>query len=611
MNTLIKLLDYGQSYWLDNLTRRKITSGELKKRVTEQGLRGITSNPSIFNKAISKSEDYQSQVESLVKEGKAPHEIYEALTVKDVQDACDILRPAFDGSDGVDGFVSLEVSPYLARDAEGTIEEVRRLFQAVGRPNCFIKIPGTPEGLLAIERMLYEGVNINITLLFSVERYAAVARAYINALQRRAEEGKDISQVRSVASFFLSRIDVLTDQLLGHRIRPGNARENQPQPESLLGETGIASARLAYQRFKEIFSTDEWKQLAQKGAKVQRPLWASTSTKDPLYSDVRYVEALIGPDTVNTLPDGTIAAFADHGVLRENTVEKGLPHAREVFDNLARLDIDINFIALQLENEGIQKFIDPYDDLMATLAQERAKILQGHYSKQEISAGNLERMVSDACDSLDEKQAARRLFARDPMLWTSEGGSSEEAYNALGRLAQLLGTDTQKLLPGAARMLASCDPYVPARANPGLQLGAALGTFARHGRDKVSLVLSSSLKAFGPWVKQLLAESAINEGEVIFPVEAGPLNSPESYDDSRIFIHILHPEDDNEEANRKLKALEEAGHPVIRIRVPDKESLGGELFRWEIAAAIAEMVMGKPVFRQSVVVESRKIAATA
>ncbi len=323
MSTLIDLLSYGQSYWLDNLTRKMILNGELKKRVTEQGLRGITSNPSIFNKAITGSDDYDSEIKELVTAGKTPQEIYDTLTIKDVQDACDLLKPVDDQSGGADGFVSLEVSPFLARDTQGSCSEARRLFNAVGRPNCFIKIPGTKEGVPAIEELLYEGININITLLFSIERYVEVANAYIRAIQRRVNEGKPVNKIISVASFFLSRIDVLADQLLGHYIIP-SGQKDASGPSSLLGKTGVASAKLAYSRFKEIFNSSEWKKLEAKGAHVQRPLWASTSNKDPLFPDLRYVETLIGPDTVNTLPDESIAALADHGKLQKNTVDDGL-----------------------------------------------------------------------------------------------------------------------------------------------------------------------------------------------------------------------------------------------------------------------------------------------
>lgn len=374
MERLKQLIHYGQSYWLDNLTRQKILGGELKDRVENQGLRGVTSNPAIFNKAITVSDDYDDQMRELAEAGKSVEEVYEELVVKDVQDACDILRSVYDDTQGKDGYVSLEVSPYLAHDTEGTMEEARRLFAAVDRPNCFIKIPGTPAGVPAIEQMLYEGMNINITLLFSIDAYEAVARAYIRALERRAAEGKSIDDIASVASFFLSRIDVLVDEVLQHRMPPGRETKLSAAAESLLGKVAIASARVAYQRFQKIFGSARWQLLEERGARVQRPLWASTSTKNPEYSDVRYVDSLIGADTVNTLPDHTIDAFADHGTLEENTVEQDVTEAYEVLRALQDAGIDLDYVTIRLVDEGVQKFIDPFDQLMDTISGKMKKL---------------------------------------------------------------------------------------------------------------------------------------------------------------------------------------------------------------------------------------------
>ena len=372
MNSLNQLIQCGQSYWLDNLTRAMIQNGALKKRVVEEGLRGVTSNPAIFNKAIAKSNDYDAQLKELAR-GEGPVEgVYEQLVIKDIQDACDILKPVFDASDGIDGFVSLEVSPYLAHETQGTMQEARRLFKAVNRPNVFIKIPGTQAGLQAIEQMLYEGVHVNITLLFSVERYEQVAEAYLTALERRNAEHKPLKNVTSVASFFLSRIDVLVDQLLLHRVSPGG--KNNMAARGLLGKLAVANAKLAYRSFKKIFSGDRWRKLEDEGARVQRPLWASTSTKNPEYSDVCYVEPLIGPNTVNTMPEETIAAFADHGKVKENSVADGVDQANQIMTELQRLGIDFGCVAWQLENEGVQKFIDPFAELMRAIAEKRQRL---------------------------------------------------------------------------------------------------------------------------------------------------------------------------------------------------------------------------------------------
>ncbi len=381
MNPLLQLITCGQSYWLDNLTRDMLTNGELHQRVTEQGLRGITSNPATFHKAIVGSREYDTQIRRLVDEGNEVTEIYEQLVVTDVKNACDILRPVYDDSAGVDGFVSLEVSPYLAHDTVGTMQEARRLFHAVDRANVFIKIPGTPAGIPAIEEMLYEGIPINITLLFAIQDYEAVAQAYIQALERRLAEGKSVHNVVSVASFFLSRIDVLVDQLLGHRLRPSTTSANAPRPEQLLGKVAVANAKLAYQSFKGLFGSKQWHTLAARGAQVQRPLWASTSTKNPLYHDTCYVEPLIAPHTVTTMLAETIAAFADHGRVTANAIEADLEEAHGILRELERAGIDFHCLTWQLQNEGIQKFIDPYDALMQALAAKSQEFLSKRASR--------------------------------------------------------------------------------------------------------------------------------------------------------------------------------------------------------------------------------------
>lgn len=367
-SSIIKLLDLGQSVWQDNLSRDMLQSGALKKQIEERGIRGITSNPSIFHKAIANSNVYDRDIGNLAKKGKDAEEVYEALVIDDIQSACDLLRPVYDESEGKDGFVSLEVSPHLAHHTQATMEACRHLHTQVNRPNLFIKIPGTEAGLTAIENMLYEGISVNITLLFGIDRYEAVAWAYIQALERRLKEGKEIDKINSVASFFISRIDVLVDPLLAHRVSDSKSSD-MSNASDLWGKSGVANAKLAYQRFKKIQQTDRWQKLEDEGARVQRMLWASTSTKNPDYSDVMYVEPLIGPDTVNTMPEKTIDAFEDHGKIRPNTVEQDIAEQEEVMDQLQGLGIRFDCVTFQLENEGIQKFIDPYDATLQAIEE--------------------------------------------------------------------------------------------------------------------------------------------------------------------------------------------------------------------------------------------------
>ncbi len=366
MNPLKQLLEHGQSYWLDSLSRAMIADGSLKRRVVEEGLRGITSNPEIFEHAIAHGGDYDPAIEKAVKDGLSTDALYERLVASDIRDACDILRPVYDESDGRDGYVSLEVSPHAARNAERSMEEGRRLWKAVGRPNLLIKIPGTAEGVAAIEVLLYEGINVNITLLFSVAHYEAVAEAYLRALERRMAEGKPIERVASVASFFLSRIDVLIDQLLDHRMGAGPNEDERLA--ALKGKAAIANAKLAYHSFSKIVKNGRWRALAKQGARVQRLLWASTGTKNPRYSDVMYVESLIGPDTVTTLPPATAAAFADHGKVEDRLDEK-IAEARQTMRAIEAAGIEFTAVTARLEDEAIQKFVDPFDALTRSLAE--------------------------------------------------------------------------------------------------------------------------------------------------------------------------------------------------------------------------------------------------
>jgi len=372
-NPLLDIQTYGQSIWQDFISRGVIRTGALRRRIEEEGLRGVTSNPAIFNEAIGGSPDYDDEIRELVRQDKSAVQIYEALTVRDVGDAADLLRPLYDDSEGRHGFVSLEVNPHLARDIDGTLSEARHLWQTVNRPNLMIKVPATREGLTCIEQLIREGINVNVTLLFGLPRYREVAQAYIDGLTARARQGEPLEHVASVASFFLSRIDVLVDPMLEERMQGGDPAADAAA--KLRGQVAVASAKQAYQIYKEIFMGEDFGRLKDRGARTQRVLWASTSTKNPDYPDIKYVEALIGPDTVNTLPQETLDAYRDHGRPAPR-LEEDLSEAEWVLRTLPELDIDIDRVTEQLVEEGIEKFNKPYDSLIQTLEKKRKKDAQ-------------------------------------------------------------------------------------------------------------------------------------------------------------------------------------------------------------------------------------------
>ncbi|MGA2506462.1 MAG: transaldolase [Chitinispirillaceae bacterium] len=363
-NPLNQLGTFGQSFWLDYIRRDLIVGGELRRLIEDDGLCGMTSNPAIFEKAIIDSHDYDADMQSMTLEGKSSNAIFEALTQRDVQMAADEFRPVYERMDGKDGYVSLEVNPHLAHDTKGTIEEARRLWAALDRPNVFIKVPATVEGLPAIKQLASEGINVNVTLLFGLPRYRQVAEAYIAGIEARQAQGKSVKQVASVASFFLSRIDTLVDPLLEKIIALGGDKADLAG--KVHGQVAVASAKMAYQIYKEIFNGGRFKDLAENGARVQRVLWASTGTKNPDYSDVKYIEALIGPDTVNTIPVETLIAFRDHGV-PDARLEDDVEQAKGILERLPELGISIDAVTQQLEDEGVEKFNKPFDKLMKTL----------------------------------------------------------------------------------------------------------------------------------------------------------------------------------------------------------------------------------------------------
>ncbi len=372
-NPLLQLKSHGQSVWYDNIDRSQLVSGQFKRLLDEDGVVGVTANPTIFEKSISAGQAYDEQMNQLIKEGKNTNDIYEAMVIHDIRTVADFLRPIYDQTNGQDGFVSLEVSPDLAHDTQGTISEASRFWHLVDRPNLMIKIPATPAGIPAILQSLTNGLNINITLIFSLHDYRAVTEAYISALEARHAAGKDISHIASVASFFVSRVDTLVDKLLEDKVKATNDPAQQQHFKSLEGKAAIANARLVYQEFKRIFESPRFAALQQAGAHVQRPLWASTSTKNPAYRDVLYAEELIGPHTVDTMPLETIQNFRDHGRVRYS-IEDNIPEAHALLAALEEIDIHYDQVTQQLQDEGVQKFADSFHQLFAGIASKQKTI---------------------------------------------------------------------------------------------------------------------------------------------------------------------------------------------------------------------------------------------
>ncbi|MGB9404470.1 MAG: bifunctional transaldolase/phosoglucose isomerase [Candidatus Acidiferrales bacterium] len=748
----------GQAIWLDYIRRSLLTSGELKRLVEDDGLSGVTSNPTIFEKAIAGSTDYDERLRAVLTLDPAADEasLFDAIAIEDIRMATDILRPVYDRTNGADGFVSLEVSPKLAHDTAGTLREAQRLWKAVQRPNLLIKVPSTPEGIPAVEELLASGINVNITLMFSMEHYEAVAQAYIRGLKRAANPAR----VASVASFFVSRVDNLID--------PALEKIGTPEALALRGKIGIANSRNVYQRFQQIFGGSEFAPLRAKGARVQRVLWASTSTKNPAYPDTLYVAELIGPDTVNTIPPATLKAFRDHGQVRGSTILDSPQTAAAELAALAKAGIDLRAVTEQLQKEGVESFAKSFEDLMAALAQKRTALLAANVDVEVQSLGSLSSAVDQRLAAFQSAQFGRRLWAKDPTLWASVstpeitnrlgwltlpevmreqvrdlvafreqiksegftdavvlgmGGSSlapevfektfgsrpgypelhvldsthpaavkaiKDAvdlrhtlfivssksgtttepnsfffyfwqkvsaheknagrqfiaitdpgtplqtlgeqrgfrrvfqatpdvggrYSALTHFglvpAAIIGVDLQQLLDRAWTMQEACASTVPELKNPGLILGAILGEADRAGRDKTTIFASASLQHFPAWLEQLIAESTGKEGKGIIPVAGEePIGDASRYGNDRLFVSLRLAAEKDESHETKLRALEAAGHPVVRITLKDLADLGQEFFRWEVAIAAAGAVIGIQPFNQPDVQVAKDLAREA
>jgi transaldolase / glucose-6-phosphate isomerase len=752
MNPVKALQDHRQAVWLDFLSRGFIAGGGLKKLVDDDGLRGVTSNPSIFENAIGKTNEYDAAIRQMLQSHDySPGQIFEKLAVEDIRSATDVLRPVFDATHGADGFVSIEVSPYLATDTQGTIEEAKRLWREVDRRNLMIKVPATSEGLPAIHDLTADGINVNITLLFAQQVYEQVVEAYLSGLEALAAKGGEISRIASVASFFVSRIDTEVDKLLDEKIARANDPDEKARLAALKGKIAIANAKLAYQRYLRLFAGERWHALAANGAKPQRLLWASTGTKNKAYSDVLYVEELIGPDTINTMPLATIEAFRDHGKLRD-TLQADIAEAQRLLGELDRAGVSLQAVTDKLIRDGVRLFADADDKLFGVVAHKRSEILGDRVDRQSLALDQqFKKRVDEVADEWRSHGNVRRLWQRDKSLWTNSdedrwlgwldsvddakiaeysafageikqenfkdavllgmGGSSLgpqvlaqtfgrqngwprlrildstvpaqisdlEAGLDLGRTlfivssksggttepnilkdyffakvaekiggdlagkqfiaitdpgsslerhareqrfrrifhgvpaiggrysvlspfglvpAAIAGLNVAELVELSRTMIRSCGPDVPPSENPAVALGIALGVAAGRGRDKITMLASPAVASFGAWAEQLFAESTGKQGKGLIPIDGEPLGRPEVYGDDRLFIDLALKGENNTEHEAKLKKLETADHPVIRIAQNSRAHIVQEFVRFEIATAVAGAVIGINPFDQ-------------
>src|ERR1700716_2434405 len=421
MNPVKALENHGQAVWLDFLARGFVANGDLKRLIDTDGVKGVTSNPSIFEESIGSSDEYDGAIGTALKKGDRPiADLFEHLAIEDIQHAADVLRPVYDDLKGEDGFVSLEVSPYLALDTKGTIAEAERLWKEVDRKNLMVKVPATPEGLPAIKHLIGEGISINITLLFSQKVYVQVAEAYLAGLEKYIAGGGDPSHVASVASFFVSRIDSAVDKQIDEKIAKANDPTEKARLQALKGKIAIANAKLAYQDYKKLFSGPRWDKLAAKGAKPQRLLWASTGTKNKEYSDVLYVEELIGRNTINTVPPATLDAFRDHGKLRDS-LEQNIDDARDVLAGLEKSGISLDAITAELVKDGVKLFADAADKLYGAVAHKRAAVIAGSIDLQKLKLGrDIGKAVEKNTEEWRSSAKIRKLWQKDKSVWTGD-----------------------------------------------------------------------------------------------------------------------------------------------------------------------------------------------
>lgn len=503
-NNLQQLAQQGQSIWYDNIQRKMITSGDLK-RMIDQGLLGMTSNPSIFEKAIGSSHDYDVAMHRLVDAGASAEAIYDALTIEDVGLAADVFRPVFKRTNGVDGYVSIEVSPKLAHDTEGTLADARRLWKTLNRPNVMIKIPATKAGLPAIEEALFDGINVNVTLMFSMQHYLDVAEAYIRGLERRVEAGRRIDHIASVASFFVSRVDTLLDKELEKIVKAEG--ELAPLAASLPGKAAVANSQLVYEKYRELFTGERFQKLAALGGRFQRVLWASTSTKNPAYPDTLYVDTLIGPDTVNTVPPETYTAILDHSVV-QRTVDADYAAARQVVADLAQVGFDLNVVGEQLSTEGVDKFIKSFDGLLGVIEDKRAHFHTRPVDHGSAALGEYADEVAHALARFDQANVPHRIWIKDASVWSTEDVHVNEIMNRLGWLTVIdeMRTHTAELMTFADEIRAAGYTDVVVLGMGGSSLGPDVARITyghAKGYPKMHVLDTTNPDSVGALDKQL------------------------------------------------------------------------------------------------------------
>ena len=544
----------GQAIWYDNIRRGLLTSGELQ-RLIEQGVTGVTSNPTIFEKAVAGSTDYDEALSGLGPMDKSVQEAYESLAIQDIQDTADLLRPVYERTNAADGYISLEVSPRLAHDTEATVAEAERLFAALGRRNAMIKVPATPEGIPAVRRLIGKGININITLIFSLDAYEQVREAYIAGLEDLERAGGDLSSVASVASFFVSRVDTAVDNLLEERISQG-----RDDLKALLGKAANANAKLAYEAFTGTFGSQRFAALRSKRARVQRPLWASTGTKNPAYSDVLYIEPLIGPDTVNTMPPATLTAFLEHGTVAA-TIEQGVDEARQTVEELEAAGISMEQVTAKLLDDGVRSFADSFDKLLANIDEKRAKLLAAEHAHPGVSIGDSVADVETALEDFRQRNLVGRIWQKDHTVWKPD---PKEITDRLGWLTvtDMMGEQVPALEAFANEVREAGFRHVVLLGMGGSSLGPEVlrQTFGSRSGYPELLVLDSTVPA---WIQAVT--DSVDLERTLFLVSSKSGGTIETLSGYRHFRELVERAVGAKKTGEHFVAITDPGTPLERL----------------------------------------------